>query len=198
MVALRSVFALLDLPDGADSAAVDAAAARLERSLVLRQASHAGADDLADALRRAIAATRVALDEGRTDWYFGGTEADVDDELSRVVEHLMVVVGVVSPAEQRRLVLDAQLLGLSADRAQARVRDLVLRAQASRLQEQLSAIDVGTRIVHLHPALGRFVLDGSPDVAATATPAVEPGGASGGDATVDTDAIRMRVLLDVR
>lgn len=117
--------------------------------------------------------------------------ADVEQELSRVVEHLMVVVGIVSPAEQRRLVLDAQLLGLSAATAQERVRDLVLRAQASRLQEQLSAADVGARTVHLHPELGRFVLDD------TAHPQSESE-APGSGAVAAGELIRMRVLLDVR
>ncbi|MCX6521457.1 MAG: hypothetical protein NTZ21_12410 [Actinobacteria bacterium] len=177
MVAIRSVFALLDCADDADADLITSSADRLEGSMARRD------DDLAVAIRLAIAAIRRSLAGGSDDWYFGGTLADVDAELGRVVEHLMVVVGLVSAAEQRRLVHDAQLLGVGPERARAMVRELVLRAQAERVQAALQHEDGAVRTVHLHPGLGRFVLDG---------------GADGRSDVMARDAVRMRVLLDVR
>ncbi len=173
MVAVRSVFALLDCADDASLEAVEAAASRLEGSMSGRD------DDLADAIREAVSATRRLIADGGEDWYFGGTLADVDAEVGRVVEHLMVVVGLVSPAEQRRLVHDAELLGLGPEGAHRLVRDLVLRAQEDRFQTPLNADDDVRRTVHLHPQLSRFVLDGPADGA-------------------DRAAVRLRVLLDIR
>ena len=173
MVAIRSVFALLDCADDADADLIASSADRLQASMAQRD------DDLAVAIRLAISAIRRSLAEGSADWYFGGTLSDVDAELGRVVEHLMVVVGLVSSAEQRRLVHDAQLLGVGPERARTLVRELVLRAHDERIQAALHHEDGAVRTVHLHPALGRFVLDGGSDVAAR-------------------DAVRMRVLLDVR
>ncbi len=174
MVAVRSVFALLDRSDDAPPETVEAAAVRLEASVSGR------ADDLADAIRVAIAATRLSIANGFDDWYFGGTLADVARELGRVVEHLMVVVGLVSAAEQRRLVLDAQLLGLDREHAHDVVRDLVVHAHDDRAQAQLRDDDEIGTVVHLHlnPQLGRFVLDEPLD------------GGFGAD-------VRMRVLLNV-
>jgi hypothetical protein len=177
MVAVRSVFALLDCADDADADLITSSADRLEGSIARRD------DDLAAAIRLAIAAIRRSLVDGSDDWYFGGTLADVDAELGRVVEHLMVVVGFVSAAEQRRLVHDAQLLGVGLERARALVRELVLRAHDERIHAA-EQHDHGTvRTVHLHPGLGRFVLDG---------------GVDGRSEVVARDAVRMRVLLDVR
>jgi hypothetical protein len=177
MVAVRSVFALLDCADDADADLITSSADRLEGSIARRD------DDLAAAIRLAIAAIRRSLVDGSDDWYFGGTLADVDAELGRVVEHLMVVVGLVSAAEQRRLVHDAQLLGVGPERARTMVRELVLRAHAERTQAAVQHEDGAVRTVHLHPGLGRFVLDG---------------GADGRSEVVARDAVRMRVLLDVR
>lgn len=177
MVAIRSVFALLDCADDAEPTDIARAADRLEASMVGRD------DDLAGAIRLAVTAVRRTLASGADDWYFGGTLADVDAELGRVVEHLMVVVGLVSAAEQRRLVHDAQLLGVGPERARSLVRDLVLRAHDERLQAALHDEDGAVRLVHLHPGLGRFVLDVGTD--------------GRGDPPAN-DGVRMRVLLDVR
>lgn len=176
MVAVRSVFALLDRRDDASPEEVEAAAVRLEASVSGR------ADDLADAIRVAITATRRSIANGFDDWYFGGTLADVARELGRVVEHLMVVVGLVSAAEQRRLVLDAQLLGLDREHAHDVVRDLVVQVQENRAQAPLRHDDEIGSVVHLqlNPQLGRFVLDEPRD----------GGSGSGAD-------VRVRVLLDV-
>jgi hypothetical protein len=177
MVAIRSVFAMLDCADGADSTVIARAALRLEASIEGRD------DDLAGALRVAIAAVRRTLADGGDDWYFGGTLADVDAELGRVVEHLMVVVGHVSMAEQRRLVHDAQLLGVGPEQARAMVRELVLRSHEERIDAGLKAGDDVVRTVSLRPDLRRFVLDT---------------GSGGHGGTPVRDSVRMRVLLDVR
>ena len=46
-------------------------------------------------------------------------------ELGRVVEHLAVVIGAVTPAERNRLIADAHLLGLDHDRARRMVDELI-------------------------------------------------------------------------
>jgi hypothetical protein len=187
MVSVRSVFALLDCPDDASTSELIEAADRLERSIASRE------DDLGDAVRSALAAMHRSIGKGSDDWYFGGTLADIDTELGRVVEHLMVVVGVVSMAEQRRLVHDGQLLGLAAERARRTVHDLVIRAQEDRFRAQLPDGDA-CRTVHLHPELGRFVLDAGDAVDTSSTGHTGPDHHAG---SVTRDTVRMRVLLDL-
>ena len=178
MVALRSVFALLGCADGAAPGELLAAADRLEVALADRD------DDVADALREAVQAVRDETRRGGDGWYFGGSAGDVRDELGRVVEHLMVVVGFVSAAEQRQLVLDAMLLGLAPGEARAVVRSLVAAAQTDRLEAVTGDLDERSRTVRLHPRLGRFVLDDPP-----LPRAVSDGSLPGPS---------MRVLLDLR
>ena len=186
MVAVRSVYALLDDADDAPPDLLLARAARLERSIAGRD------DDLADALRIAAAAIRRGIAIGSDDWYFGGSTADVDRELALVIEHLMVVVGFVSTAEQRRLVHDAQLLGLSPRRAVDAVRALVAQFQGDRLQMPVAPDDDGCRTVRLDLRTRRFVLDAD-DARGT------NGASSDTDVQADVQAdVTMRVLLDQR
>ena len=57
--------------------------------------------------------------------FAGGTFHDVAREIERVIEHLTIVIGAVTPAERNRLVLDAQLMGLDHDRARVLVDELI-------------------------------------------------------------------------
>ncbi len=122
LVALRSLPALVDRPDDA--------ADHLLRQGLARLASGASAigGPLGQALGDAAEAGAAVLEAQPAHRYVGGTATDVRDEIARVVEHLAVVVGVVSAAERRRLVRDAMLLGPDPSTAAAIVDDVLASA----------------------------------------------------------------------
>jgi hypothetical protein len=105
LVAVRSVPALLGCSDDAADDELRASAARL-RALGVRRG-----DELGEVLVAAADESLRCLADDPAHRYVAGTLADVAVEVAQVVEHLRVVVGVVAPAERRRLVRDAMLLG---------------------------------------------------------------------------------------
>ncbi len=159
MVTIRSLPALLGCADDAADEILLVSARRLEQALP-------GCSGVAEAaLRDAVAAVRQVVATGRRDRYFGGTLDEVLDEVARVVDHLMVVVGSVSPAEQRRLVLDAQLLGLSPDHARDAVERLVPGVpapHAARHETSEPAPDETVAWVGFEPSTGAWRLEAAP------------------------------------
>lgn len=105
LVAVRSVPALLGCSDDAGDDELRASAERL-RALGERRG-----DELGEMLVAAAVESLRCLADDPAHRYVAGTLADVAAEVAQVVEHLRVVVGVVAPAERRRLVRDAVLLG---------------------------------------------------------------------------------------
>ena len=105
LVAVRSVPALLGCSDDAGDDELRASAERL-RALGERRG-----DELGQVLVAAADESLRCLADDPAHRYVAGTLADVAAEVAQVVEHLRVVVGVVAPAERRRLVRDAVLLG---------------------------------------------------------------------------------------
>lgn len=183
LIGLRSAFALLGCAD--DPAEVETAAARLDHAVAGRD------DELARAIRAAIDAVLAEHDRGTEAWYFGGTAAEVADELARVVEHLAVVVGEVSIAEQRRLERDALLLGLAPDAARRLVEELVRDARVARPVSSgtAPARAAGRCDARFDPELGCFVLerdDTDEPSPSTSTPAPHR-----------ARTVRMRVVIDL-
>ncbi|MEX1104601.1 MAG: hypothetical protein WEB78_00235, partial [Ilumatobacteraceae bacterium] len=132
LVAVRSVPALLGCTDDAPDDELRTSARGI-RALAERRD-----DRLGDAL---VEATNVGLrciaeDAGHR--YAFGTRADVAAEVERVVELLRVVVGVVAPAERRRLVRDTVLLGPEPALA-AEIVDAVLASGMVPVHEDSSA-----------------------------------------------------------
>lgn len=121
VVAIRSVPALAGCSDQDDPLIVGERLERLARVLDQR-AEH---DGVTLALVDAVDVARRALDAAHGRLYVGGTARDIAHELGRVVEHLAVVIGAVTPAERNRLVADAHLLGLDHDRARRLVDELI-------------------------------------------------------------------------
>jgi hypothetical protein len=112
--------ALLGAADRDDVVVLGAHADHLDRVL-------AGWDDgeTAHALRVALDVSRRAIEGPLGRVYAGGSAHEVAREVERVIEHLGVVIGAVTPAERNRLVDDAQLLGLEHERARALVNQLI-------------------------------------------------------------------------
>jgi hypothetical protein len=121
MVAIRSAMALLGCGDRDDLDVLHERADQLERVLELGSDD----DDARSAVLAALDAARRAVESRLGRVLAGGSAREVAHELGRVVEHLAVVVGAVSPAERNRLVLDGQLLGLEHDRARSLVDELI-------------------------------------------------------------------------
>jgi hypothetical protein len=144
LVTVRSLPALLGCADDAPDEVLLASARRWEQVLPAVRGA------LGPALREAIALVCDVVGSARRDRYFGGTLDDVLDELGRVVDHLLVVVGSVSPAEHRRLVLDAQLLGLSPEHARTALERLLPGGRG--------LVDA---VEHANPPLGTPGPDGS-------------------------------------
>jgi hypothetical protein len=119
-VAIRSAMALLGADDRDDTLALGAHADHLDRVL-------AGWDDgeAGHALRVALDVSRRAIEGPLGRVYAGGSTHEVSREIERVIEHLGVVIGAVTPAERNRLIFDAQLLGLGYDRARSLVHQLI-------------------------------------------------------------------------
>lgn len=120
LVAIRSAMALFGSADRDDLHVVYERADRLDRALDL-----CPNDDASPAVHVAADVARRALGAPSGRVFAGGDLREVIDEIQRVVEHLAMVVGAVTPAERNRLVLDAQLLGLDHDRARGVVDALI-------------------------------------------------------------------------
>lgn len=119
-VAIRSAMALLGLGDRDDVAALAGGADRLERVLATWDDGES-----AHTLRVALDVARRAIEGPLGRVYAGGSAHEVAREIERVIEHLGVVIGAVTPAERNRLIDDAQLLGLEHDRARSLVHELI-------------------------------------------------------------------------
>ena len=104
-VAVRSVAALLGCSDDAPDSELRVSAGRL-RALGERRG-----DEIGEVLVAAVDESLRCLADDPAHRYMAGTLADVGAAVAQVVAHLRVVVGVVAPAERRRLVRDATLLG---------------------------------------------------------------------------------------
>jgi hypothetical protein len=124
LVAIRSAMALLGCADRDDLQTMLEAADRLASAL-----ERCPGNDAARALHVALDVVRRALRSPAARLYAGGNEHEVSRELERVVEHLSIVIGGVTPAERNRLVLDGQLLGFDHHRARTLVDQLIDDAQ---------------------------------------------------------------------
>jgi hypothetical protein len=120
LVAIRSAMALVGSGDRDAPEVLRERADRLDRVLSLCES-----DDACRALTGALEVARRAIDGPAGRVFAGGTFQDVARELERVIEHLTVVIGAVTPAERNRLVLDGQLMGLDHDRARLLVDELI-------------------------------------------------------------------------
>jgi hypothetical protein len=120
LIAIRSAMALFGSGDRDDLEVVYERATRLDRAL-----ERCPNDDASPAVHVAAEVARRALAASTGRVFAGGDLHEVIDEIKRVVEHLAVVVGAVTPAERNRLVLDAQMLGLDHDRARSVVDELI-------------------------------------------------------------------------
>ena len=120
LVAIRSAMALFGSADRDDLRGGPRRADRLQRAL-----RRCPDDDASRAVTLPPMWPAARLDSPATRVYAGGTFSDVVAEIERVVEHLSIVIGAVTPAERNRLVLDAQLLGLDIDRSRSVVDELI-------------------------------------------------------------------------
>ncbi|MBI5089432.1 MAG: hypothetical protein HZB15_11405 [Actinobacteria bacterium] len=118
-VAIRSVMALLGASDRDDTLTLGMHADHLDHVLASCD------DDVGRTLRLALDVVRRTIEGPLGRVYAGGSAHDVSREIERVIEHLSVVIGAVTPAERNRLVFDAQLLGLEHDRARSLVNELI-------------------------------------------------------------------------
>jgi hypothetical protein len=120
LVAIRSAMALVGCRDRDEPAALRQAADQLAAAL-----DRCSGNDAAPALQLALDVARRSFDSPANRVFAGGSERDVAREIERVVEHLAIVIGAVTPVERNRLVLDGQLLGLDHERARALVDELI-------------------------------------------------------------------------
>jgi len=120
VLAVRSAPALFGSTDRDDVEVLQDRADRLDRVLAL-----CPGDDVVHVVRAALDVARRSVDAGTGRLFVGGTSRDVAVEVARVIEHLALVIGSVTPAERNRLVIDAQLLGLDHDRGRALVDELI-------------------------------------------------------------------------
>lgn len=149
LVAVRSVYDLLDCDDDADPAALRVASRRLEAALEQRGLG----DDLAAAVSAAVRAARRSFSDPLERRFLGGSRQALEDELARVVEHLRLVVGDVSDVELRRMVADARRGGLAPNRIASVLAGLVGAEAAERVAD-LSA-DGSQAVVIVDPDGGR-------------------------------------------
>jgi len=164
-VAVRSVPALLGCSDDASDGELRASAGRL-RALGERRG-----DELGSVLVAAVVESLRCLADDPAHRYMAGTLADVGAAVAQVVEHLRVVVGVVAPAERRRLVRDAALLGPDPSVA-ADLVDRVLGSAADARHDLLHDGATPDRSGWLPSAVSsrpddRFVLAGSTHAGST-------------------------------
>ncbi len=149
LVAVRSVYDLLDCDDDADPAVLRASSRRLEAALEQRGLG----DDLAAAVSAAVRAARRSFSDPLERRFLGGSRQNLEDELARVVEHLRLVVGEVSDVELRRMVADARRGGLALNRIASVLAGLVGAEAAERVAD-LSA-DGSQAVVIVDPDGGR-------------------------------------------
>jgi hypothetical protein len=116
LVAIRSAAALFGCNDHDDRDLLLQRAERLERVLGLSPR-----DDAGRAVHVAADVARRAVERSSGTLFAGGTANDVTAEVERVIEHLSVMIGAVTPIERGRLILDAQLLGFDHEHACALV-----------------------------------------------------------------------------
>ncbi|MCU1360209.1 MAG: hypothetical protein JWN99_1498, partial [Ilumatobacteraceae bacterium] len=116
MVGIRSAMGLIGCNDRDEPSAIVQRAGQMARAL-----DRCPDDDAARAVRVALDVAMRAIESPNGRTFAGGSAHDVAVEIERVVEHLAVVIGAVTPAERNRLVLDAQLLGFDHERARSLV-----------------------------------------------------------------------------
>jgi hypothetical protein len=148
LVAVRSVYDLLDCDDDADPATLRAGARRLETVLEQRGLG----DDLAAAVSAAVRAARRSFSDPLERRFLGGSRQRLEDELARVVEHLRLVVGDVSDVELRRMVADARRGGLGPNRIASVLTRLVGSEAADRVADL--AVDGSQAVVIVDPEGG--------------------------------------------
>jgi hypothetical protein len=152
LLAIRSAPALFGSSDRDDAEVLHDRADRLDRVLAL-----CAEDDVVHVVRAALEVGRRAVDAGAGRLFVGGTTHDVAQEIERVIEHLAVVIGAVTPAERNRLVVDAQLLGLDHDRARSLVDELINDAgvdsdgRPEELRDQTATVVVSANGFRLAP-----------------------------------------------
>jgi hypothetical protein len=151
-VAIRSVYDLLGCADGADVDTLRAAARQLEEAISRRPAD----DALAGAISGALRAVRRSFADPTARRYFGGSLSEVEAELVRVVEHVLLVVGEVSLVERRRAAADARAAGLPRDRI-----DAVLTAMLGPLDAPDDTRATVDATVSVDAADGRCTLTGA-------------------------------------
>ena len=154
LLAIRSAPALFGSSDRDDVEVLHDRADRLDRVLAL-----CPGDDVVHVVRAALDVGRRAIDAGTGRLFVGGTTHDVASEIERVIEHLAVVIGAVTPAERNRLVVDAQLLGLDHDRGRTLVDELINDAgvdsdgRPEELRDQTATVVVSAHGFRLAPAM---------------------------------------------
>lgn len=149
LVAVRSVYDLLDCDDDTDPDDLRAASRRLEESFEQRGLG----DDLAAAVSAAVRAARRSFADPLERRFLGGSRQMLEDELARVVEHLRLVVGEVSDVELRRMVADARRGGLAPNRIASVLAQLVGHEAADRVTDL--AADGSQAVVIVDPTSGR-------------------------------------------
>lgn len=149
LVAVRSVYDLLDCDDDAGQPELRAAARRLEQALEVRGAG----DDLAAAVGAAVRAARRSFSDPLERRFLGGSRRMLEHELAQVVENLRLVVGEVSDTELQRLVADARRGGLAPNRIATVLAVLVGREAADRVADL--AADGSQAVVIVDPGGGR-------------------------------------------
>jgi hypothetical protein len=120
-VAIRSAYDLLGCSDGTGVDTLRVAARQLEEAVSRRPAG----DALAGAVNDALRAVRRSFADPAARRYFGGSRSEIEAELVHVVEHVALVVGVVSSVERHRVAADARASGLPHERIEAMLTSML-------------------------------------------------------------------------
>ena len=150
-VAIRSIHELLGCADDAEEATLRSAAQRLESALSSRPVD----DSLVVAVDEALRAVRRAFHDPDRRWCFGGSQAQIEADLVRTVEHLELVVGECSAAERQRAAADARAAGLPRQRVDAVLSALLGPPPVDMVGEGTAPTDA---VVWVDPADGRCLL----------------------------------------
>jgi hypothetical protein len=157
-VAIRSVYELFGCDDGSGVGVLRAAARRLDEVMARRPSG----DALAGAVEEAIRAARRTFTDPTEPRYFGGSLAAIEAELVHVVEHLLLVVGEVSPAERRRVAADARASGLPHDRIETMLTAMLGASEPGDDRDAGGGVQPGLEaVVSVDPADGRCTLTGA-------------------------------------
>ena len=157
-VAIRSVYELFGCDDGSGVGVLRAAARRLGEAMARRPSG----DALAGAVEEAIRAARRTFRDPAEPRYFGGSRAAIEAELVHVVEHLLLVVGEVSPVERRRVAADARASGLPHDRIETMLTAMLGASDPGDDRDAGGGVQPGFEaVVSVDPADGCCALTGA-------------------------------------